>query len=139
MNSFNHYAYGAVGAWMVEAIAGIRPDPVHPGFKHFSLQPRFPPAFLEGRETGITWVRAAYHSPYGLIKSHWRAENGVLVWEVTVPPNSTATAYFPAGSEKQVYEGDTPLTDAQGVGYIKKDHHALITTLQSGTYIFRIH
>ena len=39
MNSFNHYAYGAIGQWMVERIAGLSPDPAHPGYKHFFVRP----------------------------------------------------------------------------------------------------
>jgi alpha-L-rhamnosidase len=39
MNSFNHYAYGAIGQFMYERIAGLSPDPKHPGYKHFFVRP----------------------------------------------------------------------------------------------------
>jgi alpha-L-rhamnosidase len=39
MNSFNHYAYGAIGEWMYRRMAGIDNDPAQPGFKHFMLAP----------------------------------------------------------------------------------------------------
>ena len=101
MNSFNHYAYGAVGTWMYENITGIKPDLGAPGFKHFHLQPQ-----IGG---GLTYAHCEYQSPYGLIKSHWRIEGDSLIWDITVPPNSTATAHIPSGINDQILEGDTPI------------------------------
>src|SRR5690606_16678553 len=64
MNSFNHYAYGAVGNWMYRTIAGIQPDPDHPGYKHFVVAPK--------PGGGLTSARATYESKYGTIASAWR-------------------------------------------------------------------
>ena len=40
MNSFNHYAYGAVGDWMYQTVAGLDTDPESPGYRHLRIQPR---------------------------------------------------------------------------------------------------
>jgi len=87
MNSFNHYAYGAIGQWMVERIAGLAPDPEHPGYKHFYIQPR--------PGGPLTWAEAELETPYGKAKSAWRETGETLTIEATVPPNTTATLVVP--------------------------------------------
>lgn len=89
MNSFNHYAYGAIGAWMVERLAGLAPDPEQPGYKHFFIQP-FPGGPLQS-------AAAELETPYGLARSAWALEGDRLTLEATVPPNTTATLRVPAG------------------------------------------
>lgn len=82
MNSFNHYAYGAVGNWMYQVVAGIRPDPAHPGFQHFILAPK--------PGGGLTHARAEYDSAYGKIISDWKIEGDEFIWKFTIPANSSA-------------------------------------------------
>lgn len=96
MNSFNHYAYGAVGAWMYETIGGIRPHPEHPGFQHFILNPQ--------PGGGLTYARAEYHSPCGKIISAWKIERGEFIWNFTIPPNTTADVFMPEESRSSRYE-----------------------------------
>ncbi len=87
MNSFNHYAYGAIGQWMVERIAGLAPDPAHPGYKHFFVHPT--------PGTPLDWARAELETPYGKASSSWKKIGGKLEMDVIVPPNTTATIVFP--------------------------------------------
>jgi len=94
MNSFNHYAYGAVGQWMVERIAGLAPDPAHPGYKHFFIQP------VVGGP--LDWARADLETPYGKAYSGWKKlADGRLEMKVVVPPNTTATVVFPDGRKPE--------------------------------------
>lgn len=111
MNSFNHYAYGAIMEWMYAYMAGISRDPESPGFKDFVLQPHLDPT---GR---ITHVKGSHESPYGEIRSEWRVTDGgkTLAYEVTVPANSRATLRVPALSADSVREGRTPLARVDGV------------------------
>nr|WP_203614662.1 alpha-L-rhamnosidase [Streptomyces sp. SID13726] len=111
MNSFNHYAYGAVMEWMYAYMAGIARDPDSPGFRHFVLQPHIDPT---GR---IRHVSGTYSSPYGDIRSEWRVEHGgrTLRYDATVPANSGATLRLPAASADAVREGRTPLSRVDGV------------------------
>ncbi len=94
MNSFNHYAYGAIGAWMYQVIAGIAPDPERPGYQHIIMRPQ-PGA-------GLTRAHGRLNSPYGLIESDWRitAADGARTfhWRIVVPPNATATVYLPGAA-----------------------------------------
>jgi alpha-L-rhamnosidase len=94
MNSFNHYAYGAIGQWMYERIAGLAPDPAVPGYKHFFVRP------LIGRQ--LDSARAELETPYGQAKSGWTRKNGKITLEVTVPPNTTATVEFPNGRQPEM-------------------------------------
>jgi alpha-L-rhamnosidase len=87
MNSFNHYAYGAIGQWMYERVAGLAPDPAHPGYKHFFVRP------LIVRQ--LDSARAELETPYGKAASGWVKRNGKVAISVVVPPNTTATVVFP--------------------------------------------
>ncbi len=96
MNSLNHYAYGAIGQWMYERIAGLAPDPQTPGYKHFFVRPLIP-----GQ---LDWASAELETAYGKAYSGWKKENGNLLLEVMVPANTTATIEFPNGRESETVE-----------------------------------
>ena len=91
MNSFNHYAYGAIGDFFYEGICGI--TPLEPGFQHFMIKP------LPGGS--LTSASAEYHSCRGRICSSWKIENGTFSLEVTVPPNTVCKTVMP---DHTVYE-----------------------------------
>ncbi len=94
MNSFNHYAYGAIGEWMYERLAGLTPDPEQPGYKHYYVRP------LVIRE--LQWVRAELDSAYGVISCGWKkSADRTVILEGVVPPNTTATIIFPNGRESE--------------------------------------
>ena len=97
MNSFNHYAYGAVLSWMYGTMAGIRADATG-GFKHFTLAP-IPDARM-GK------VDAAFDSPYGEIRSAWAYDqDGKWSWTFTIPANTSATVKLPNGSVEELAAG----------------------------------
>lgn len=83
MNSFNHYAYGAIGQWMYERIAGLAPDPAQPGYKHFFIQP------IPGGP--LSSASASIDTPYGRARCDWQKQVDKLVVRAVVPPNTTAT------------------------------------------------
>jgi alpha-L-rhamnosidase len=99
MNSFNHYAYGAIGQWMVERVAGLAPDPAHPGYKHFFVRP-LPTARLDS-------ARAELETPYGTASSGWVRRGGKVELDAVVPPNTTATIQFPDGRKPQTVTAGT--------------------------------
>ncbi|MBR4766469.1 MAG: family 78 glycoside hydrolase catalytic domain [Clostridia bacterium] len=104
MNSFNHYAYGAVGEWMYGFMAGIQT--AETGFRKITLTPRFdlrtPEELPEGQQN-ITYVNASYNSASGLIKSEWNTVNGIKYF-CSVPVE--ATLYLPAEFEKITVDGN---------------------------------
>ena len=91
MNSFNHYAFGAVGSWMYRTIGGIELDPAAPGGKRVRIAPR-PGA-------GLTYARTSLETPYGTVVSSWKLDGQRFVLDVTVPPNTTAEIKLPDSSD----------------------------------------
>jgi len=85
MNSFNHYAFGSIGAWMVEQLAGI--NYAKPGYKEILIKPQF--------IAGITEVSAKRLTPYGEITCSWKCINGEITIDVTIPVNTKARLYLP--------------------------------------------
>ncbi|MBA2945975.1 alpha-L-rhamnosidase [Streptomyces himalayensis] len=130
MNSFNHYAYGAIMEWMYAYMAGIARDPDSPGFKHFVLQPHIDPT---GR---ITKVSGSYESPYGEIRSEWAVDDTgrTLVYDAVVPANSEATLRLPAVSADSVREGRTTLAGVDGVRFLGHTDGVASHRLPSGRY-----
>ncbi len=98
MNSFNHYAYGAIGSWMYEKVAGFNIDVQNAGYKHIVLKPM--------PDQSLKWIDAKYITPYGLLQSKWKIENDTFKLTVVVPSNTTATIYLPYSKEvKEVGSG----------------------------------
>lgn len=93
MNSFNHYAYGAIGEWMYERVAGLAVDPANPGYKHFFVRP-----VIGGP---LTSARAELETAYGTAASGWQLDGDTLKMDVVVPPNTTATIEFPNDRESE--------------------------------------
>lgn len=88
MNSFNHYAYGCVLAWMYRTMAGIAVDPTAPGFKRIIMNP------VPNKRVG--YVKASYNSAAGIIKSEWRyADDGTWAWTFTIPEGAEAIVSLP--------------------------------------------
>jgi len=128
MNSFNHYAYGAVGDWLYRVVAGVEIDPQKPAYKHVVLRPR--------PGGSLTSAKGTHSSPYGLIVSSWHLEAGAFVWDVVVPPNTTATAHFPLPQAATVAEGSKRLDQAEGVSNVRIEDGGTTCELGSGTYRF---
>ena len=99
MNSYNHYAYGAVGEWMYSTVAGIDLDPDRPGYKQIIIRPH-------PKQSGLTHASATLESPYGKIASAWKLEGATLSLDVTIPPNTTATIRVPASDPHSVRESN---------------------------------
>ena len=124
MNSFNHYAFGAVGQWLYGSLAGIQSDPSVTGFKRIIIDPHPDPR--------ITHVYAKYDSPYGTIASDWNLEaDQDFSMTVTIPANTSAVIHVPAGSGKRVIA-------PKGVTYRGRDAHSIIYEAGAGTYRFEV-
>ncbi|MBB5438811.1 alpha-L-rhamnosidase [Pedobacter sp. AK017] len=83
--SYNHYAYGAVGNWLYQYVAGIRP--AAPGYKEVVIKP-----VIGG---GLSWAKGSYVCDYGKIISEWKLNKGKVVMKVELPKGVTAKVYVP--------------------------------------------
>jgi alpha-L-rhamnosidase len=87
MNSYNHYAFGSVMAWVFRRAAGIDTDASAPGFHHLTIRPQFNPA--------LPTLHTEYDSPYGLVTTDWN--QSTRTFTLTLPANATATITLPNG------------------------------------------
>ncbi len=83
-----HNCYNGIGIWFYQALAGIRPDPSRPGYKHFFVDPQ--PC------KGVDWVKCTKPTPFGTICVE--ISNSEI--KLTVPDGTTATL-FPGSSREQ--------------------------------------
>lgn len=128
MNSFNHYAYGAIGDWMYRVSAGI--ETMGPGYKHLIIQPH-PTKKLE-------FSKASFESSYGKVVSGWERKDGKLAIKISVPANSTATIILPAISAGKVTESGKVLSQNVYLKDIKTSDNKLFMEAGSGDYVFEI-
>ena len=99
MNSFNHYAYGCVCAWIWKTVAGIAADPADPGFAHIIMKP------VPDKRLGF--VKAEYDSAFGTICSEWKYDGDEWVWAFTIPEGATASVTLPGETEAKEYTEGT--------------------------------
>src|SRR5207245_2686559 len=107
MNSFNHYAFGAVGDWMYRNIGGIDVDSAGPGYRRSRIAPR-PGA-------GLTSASASLETGYGTLSSAWRLDGKRFVLDVTIPANTSAEVTLWDARLDQVREGSAPINASAGV------------------------
>jgi alpha-L-rhamnosidase len=132
MNSFNHYAFGAVGRWLFGTVAGIETD--GPGYEKIIIRPR--------PGGSLTYAKASYDSTHGKIVSDWKIDGSTLTLNVTIPANTTATVYVPAkdagsvispGRQKSVEGIELP---ENNVWFLRMDEGAAVFAVDSGSYKF---
>lgn len=126
MNSYNHYAYGAIGAWMYGTVAGLDVDPEAAGFRRLLIIPR-PGGTL-------THARADLHTPLGKASSHWQLCDGQIELNVVVPPNATALVRVPTSDPAAVLESGRDPSCAMGIKRLGEERDALILDVAAGKY-----
>lgn len=119
--SMNHIMFGEISAWMYKSLGGIRPDAEQPGFKHVLLQPDF--------AAGPDQFSASHKGPYGNILSAWKRTETGIVYNVTIPPNSTGTVVLAVLKNQHLYKSgkQLPIVNAN-----------YSETLQAGNYQFEL-
>jgi alpha-L-rhamnosidase len=128
MNSFNHYAYGAIGEWMYRVVAGLEIDPAEPGYAHVLVQPQ-PGGRLASAEARLETL-------YGEAASGWAVAEGQATVTAVVPPNAHATIRLPAATLSGVTEGGLAVTSAPGVRSVRQDGEDVVVEAGSGSYRF---
>jgi alpha-L-rhamnosidase len=128
MNSFNHYALGAVGDWLYGRVAGIDQRPGSVAYRHLLLRPT-----VGGR---LGWARAWQESPRGRVACGWHLSGDQVGVDVQVPPGVSAVLHVPTGDPASVREGGTPAAGSPGVRVVDRLPAALVVALASGSYHF---
>jgi alpha-L-rhamnosidase len=130
MNSYNHYAYGAVAEWLYRYAAGIDESAEDPGFHRILLHPQF--------DASLGQAKATYDSPYGPITSNWKVDGKSIKWDVVIPPNASGLIYFPGGVATRIVEGDKDIRHSAGISFVLGDSRNTIYEAGAGSYTFTI-
>ncbi|TNJ44971.1 family 78 glycoside hydrolase catalytic domain [Tamlana fucoidanivorans] len=125
MNSLNHYAYGAIGQWMYERIAGLAP--LEPGYKKIRIAPLPNTEFL-------TSASATVNTPYGKASSSWTIENGTFYLKAIIPPNTSAQISIPYGNEAGLHVNGTVYKEFSDVQHSNTDKTSITILVEPGTY-----
>jgi alpha-L-rhamnosidase len=128
MNSFNHYAYGAIGDWMYRVMAGLDTDESQPGYKKITIAPQ--------PGGNINQASAQLETLYGLAGSDWKIDHGKFTLNVIIPPNTTALVKLPAAEKDQVTEGGIVLKEVKGIDGLTAKGNDVELKLGSGRYKF---
>jgi alpha-L-rhamnosidase len=128
MNSFAHYSFGAVYQWMVDYLGGILR--AAPGYKEMLIAPQ-----LDER---LSYANVSYRSIHGLIATAWKWQGNKLLFDVTVPANTTAVVAIPAHAAADITEGGHQLAKAEGVKFLRMDGSNALLSVGSGKYAFAV-
>jgi alpha-L-rhamnosidase len=127
MNSHNHVMLlGDLLAWVFEDVAGIKSHPNQKGFRWLWMKPH--PA------ENLTFVKASHKTPYGLVKSEWKLENGIFVWKITIPPTSRANILVPAASVEDITVNGVKPLDNKGLKYVRIQEEHVNLEIGEGDY-----
>ncbi|MBO5254302.1 MAG: family 78 glycoside hydrolase catalytic domain [Opitutales bacterium] len=122
MNSFNHYAYGAIGQWMYKDVAGLWNDENAAGYKNVIFAPNL--------TNKMSFATATLQTPYGLASSSWKRTDGVIEWNIVIPPNSTGTIKIPTKNVASVRINGDPLKKDCSL----EDGYPVLSKVVSGKY-----
>lgn len=126
--SMNHCMLGHIQQWFLGSLAGIRPEPLAPGFARFIISPE-----PVGK---LAWARGEYQSIRGRIASAWKIEGGRFHLSVTIPPNTTAMVFVPAAKAESVRESGKPAAKAAGVKFLRHESGKAVFEVGAGQYAF---
>ena len=121
MNSFNHFAYGCVGDWMMRVMVGICDHPDLPGFQTARIAPQ--------PGGGIRDVAGSYTSQFGTYKSAWKHKGTHFTLTVTIPAGCEADVVVPTSDKKSIRLAGKKVTTTDTA-------HGSLVRLGSGTYEF---
>ncbi len=128
MNSFNHYAYGAIGDWMYRVVAGMDTREDQPGYKHSIIKPH-----MGG---GLTHATASLETRYGKLGCTWKMESDKLILDLEIPVNTRSTVYVPSDEMTRVYEEGKTLPEVKEIKVIGQENGYVILEVGSGKYHF---
>jgi alpha-L-rhamnosidase len=129
MNSYNHYAYGAIGDWMYRTIAGLDMDETKPAYKRLHIEPQFAGAKMN-------YARASHQSMYGQIISGWQINGDQIEVELEIPPNTTAYLVLSGATAESLREGNQELPLVEGIHSYSVEKDGVHLSIGSGSYRF---
>jgi len=123
MNSYNHYAFGSVVAWVYRYLVGIDTGSDEPGFQHIVIHPH--------PNAAMTHASGMYKSAYGNISTDWNQTSNSFSLKASIPANTAATIYLPGPPNARVWQDGSPASFRQEAG-------AYVVQTGSGEYTFEV-
>ena len=130
MNSFNHYAYGAIGDWMYRTVAGIDTYEDEPGYKHIKIMPH--------PGGNFTNINADLQTYYGNISSHWKIENGKKIFDIEIPANTKADIFIPANNADAITFFNEKISASKEITIVGTEENYVHIKTGSGKYSFTV-
>jgi len=128
MNSFNHYAYGAIGDWMYRNITGLDTYEEGAGYKKIRIRPH--------PGGNLSYAHASLETGYGKLDVLWKIADGKFIMDVEIPANTTAGIYIPAATTENITENGKPLRDLKEISVARKEGDYILLQVGSGVYHF---
>ncbi|KAA6300765.1 MAG: hypothetical protein EZS26_003096 [Candidatus Ordinivivax streblomastigis] len=120
-----HTSFIGISAWFIKGLAGIEPDEKVPGYRTITLRPHV--------VKQLSYAKAGLDSPYGLIESGWRKENGKVIYEISIPVGAKAQIYLPA-KISEITESGQPFATKRGKSV--EESSSVLINVESGKYRF---
>jgi alpha-L-rhamnosidase len=127
--SNNHLMLGHIMEWFYKGLCGIRQEKESAAYKRIVIDPSI---------VGFTEAKAAYKSPFGIIRSEWNRTDSMLNMDVSIPVNTTARIFIPASDPENVFESGEKLKDVRDIKIAGTENGSLIIEAGSGNYRFSI-
>lgn len=124
--SQNHPMFGSVDEWFYKSLLGI--NLASPGFGSFFIKPQ--------PVNRVQWARGSYHSVKGMIRVDWKKEPDVFKLNVTIPGNTIARVFIPAGDDRQLYESGISITQSTTIKFLGKQEGYWVVECGGGEYGF---
>ena len=128
MNSFNHYAYGAIGDWMYRVIAGLDTYEDGAGYKHIKIQPH--------PGGNLTSAAATLQTNYGTAGINWVIKGSELTLDVEIPANTHADIFIPASTADAITESGKPISQQKEIQVTGKEDQYVVVKTGGGKYHF---
>ena len=128
MNSFNHYAYGAIGDWMYRVMVGIDTYEDGVGYKHIKIQPH-----VGG---GFTNASASLKTYYGTVSNSWKIDADKFMMDVEIPSNTKADVFIPANNVSLITENNRAVSQVDDIKFSGMENGYAIMEIGSGQYHF---
>lgn len=129
MNSFNHYAYGAIGDWMYKVITGIDVDSSAVAYKRIVIAPH-----VDG---GLTHANGSLETLYGTVRSSWKFEGRNMHLHVSIPANTSAKIVLPHSKGTSILEKGKNLASVEEIKRYMSVGNSTVCELGSGEYEFQ--
>lgn len=126
--SHNHFMLGHITEWFYKDLVGIDADPAKPGFENVVIKPT--------PVGDLTWAEASYDSLRGPIKCRWDRDGKDFKLQIAIPANATATVYLPASVTSKDTEDGKPVSESEGVKFLRREGDRNVYSVGSGTYEF---